>query len=235
MTRLRILACLALPMGTLLGALGPGSPAFAEAAGGEASARAPAAERQLGLGELGVPVGGAGVGEPAPEASEAPAIAEAVPDAPPAAPDPAILAGLDHADRVVIVKSSRRLYLYRGPLQLRSYTVALGIEPEGPKQFQGDGRTPEGAYLLDYRKERSQYHRAIHISYPRPEDRKRAWAQDKSPGGMIMIHGLPNGYGQIGADHTTVDWTDGCVAVTDEEMDEIWDLVDDGTPIHILP
>ena len=139
------------------------------------------------------------------------------------------------ADQVVLVKSARRLYFYSGPLLVRSFPVALGFEPEGPKRVLGDGRTPEGPYLLDRRREPSEYHRSIHISYPNGEDRARARAQGSSPGGGIMIHGLPNGYGDIGADHTTADWTDGCIAVTNEEMDEIWDLIDDDTPIHILP
>lgn len=138
-------------------------------------------------------------------------------------------------DRVVIVKSMRRLFLYDGPLLVGSYEVALGFEPDGPKRVQGDGRTPEGAYLLDYRNETSDYHRSIHVSYPDTEDRARARSRGRSPGGMIMIHGLPNGLGDIGEDHTTADWTDGCIAVTNEQMDEIWSLVDDDTPIHILP
>jgi murein L,D-transpeptidase YafK len=138
-------------------------------------------------------------------------------------------------DQVVIVKSSRRLFLYDGALLVESYPVALGFEPDGPKRVQGDGRTPEGAYHLDYRNKRSDYHRSIHVSYPDTRDRARARALGRSPGGMIMIHGLPTGLGDIGRDHTTVDWTDGCIAVTNEQMDEIWRLVDDGTPIHILP
>ena len=245
MTRFRFLLCLALGA-TLVGTHGSGSPALAGTMGGEATAevpdaRTPTVRTQLALGEA---VGGARVGDGVGEAVQTvPAVAAAEPrQGDSGEVDPANSTDLadwadraDRVDRVVLVKSSRRLYLYRGPVLMRSYPVALGFEPEGPKRFQGDGRTPEGAYLLDFRKQRSEYYRSIHVSYPSPEDRANAWAQGHSPGGMIMIHGLPNGLGDIGADHTTADWTDGCVAVTNEEMDEIWDLIDDETPIHILP
>ena len=106
---------------------------------------------------------------------------------------------------------------------------------QGVAHHQGDGRTPEGSYRLDWRNPDSRYHRSIHISYPAPEDRARARRLGVSPGGDIMIHGLPNGRGWIGAAHAGYDWTDGCIAVTNAEMDEIWALVDNGTPIEIRP
>src|SRR6478736_6016345 len=114
----------------------------------------------------------------------------------------------------------------------RSHSVA---EPIGPKTRQGDHRTPEGHYVIDRRNSRSQFHRSLHISYPNAADRDHARALGVSPGGDIFIHGLPNGYGFIGAAHRTRDWTDGCVAVTDQEIEEIWTLVNNGTPIEIRP
>jgi len=136
---------------------------------------------------------------------------------------------------VRLLKAERRLLLFRGEHLLAAYRVALGSQPEGPKERRGDGRTPEGQYVLDRRHDKGKFHRAIHISYPSPRDRARASAAGVSPGGGIMIHGLPNGLGGIGADHAAGDWTDGCIAVTNREMDEIWQAVPDGTPIEILP
>lgn len=139
------------------------------------------------------------------------------------------------ADRVVINKSKRELLLFRGPKLLRSYRVALGREPAGPKMRQGDGRTPEGDYFIAGRNERSAFHRALRISYPGPADRARARRLGVSAGGDIMIHGLPNGQGAIGKAHLLSDWTEGCVAVTNPEIEEIWRLVPDGTPVRINP
>lgn len=139
------------------------------------------------------------------------------------------------ADRVLVLKGERELQLLAGTRVLRSYRVALGSSPEGPKRRQGDGRTPEGHFVLDWRNPDSSFHRSINISYPGPADRARASALGIDPGGDIMIHGLPNGRGWIGADHASLDWTEGCIAVTNDEMDEIWAMVDDGTPIEIRP
>jgi murein L,D-transpeptidase YafK len=118
---------------------------------------------------------------------------------------------------------------------VRVYDVALGEEPVGPKEREGDGRTPEGLYVIDGRNPQSRYHRSLRISYPGPEDAARAAKLGVSPGGDIMIHGLQNGLGWIGALHRTHDWTRGCIAVTNDEIEEIWDLVPDGTPIEIRP
>ena len=139
------------------------------------------------------------------------------------------------ADRVVVRKSDRVLEVYSGGTLLRSYSVSLGREPIGPKRQEGDERTPEGRYILDYRKADSSYHRALHISYPRPEEQAAAKARGTSAGGLIMIHGLLNGIGPIGRFHLAWDWTNGCIAVTDAEIEEILRVVPDGTPIEIQP
>jgi murein L,D-transpeptidase YafK len=139
------------------------------------------------------------------------------------------------ADRVIIEKAARRLTLQRGSEVLRTYKVALGGHPQGPKQCAGDSRTPEGTYVIDARNGQSRYHRALHISYPSPADRKAAKKRGCAPGGDIMIHGLMNGYGWLGAGHRVRDWTQGCIAVTDAEIEEIWKLVPMGTPVEIRP
>lgn len=148
--------------------------------------------------------------------------------------DPPLADGT-HADRVVVTKSARTLELYRGTELLRSYPVSLGREPVGAKQREGDGRTPEGTYTLDYRKVDSSFHRALHISYPSPADSAAAKTAGLHPGGLIMVHGMRNGLGFLGRLHTLFDWTDGCVAVTDNEIEEILRVVPDGTPIEIKP
>jgi murein L,D-transpeptidase YafK len=139
------------------------------------------------------------------------------------------------ADRVVVRKRARTLELYRGERLLRAYPIALGRDPLGHKQQEGDGRTPEGRYLLDYRNPRSSYHKALHVSYPSAADSASARSRGVSPGGQIMVHGVRNGLGFVGRLHRIFDWTDGCIAVTDQEIDEIWRSVADGTPIEIEP
>jgi murein L,D-transpeptidase YafK len=139
------------------------------------------------------------------------------------------------ADRILVLKSERRLLLYSGDAVLADYEISLGRSPRGPKRELGDGRTPEGRYRIVGRKRDSDYYRALRISYPSKRDRDRAFARGVRPGGAIMIHGLPNGMGVIGPAHRLVDWTDGCIAVTNEEMDEIWSLVSEGLPIEIRP
>lgn len=138
-------------------------------------------------------------------------------------------------DLVVVHKAARRLELYRGGSLLKSYAVSLGRHPIGPKQQQGDGRTPEGEYRLDYRKRDSSFYRAIHISYPGLADVAASRSRGADPGGLVMIHGMKNGLGWLGRLHLAIDWTDGCVAVTDREMDEIWRAVPDGTKIVLEP
>jgi murein L,D-transpeptidase YafK len=135
----------------------------------------------------------------------------------------------------VLLKSDRLLLLLKGEVVLVSYEVALVTSPVGHKRLAGDRRTPEGHYVLDWRTDHSDYHRAIHVSYPNARDRAKARATSADLGGGIMIHGLPNGLGEIGADHRSGDWTDGCIAVTNEEMDQVWELIPDGTPIEVVP
>jgi murein L,D-transpeptidase YafK len=142
---------------------------------------------------------------------------------------------LGPADRVVVEKAARTLTLYRDSTALKNYHVALGFAPEGAKERQGDGRTPEGLYVIDRRNPKSQFHLALHISYPNEEDRARAAAAGVDPGGDIFIHGLPNGFGHAGALFNLRDWTLGCIAVTNAEIEEIWAAVPDGTPIEIRP
>ncbi len=138
-------------------------------------------------------------------------------------------------DRVVVYKQERRLLLLSHGKEVRSYKVALGGEPVGPKTQQGDHRTPEGLYLLDARTPHSHYYKAFHISYPNSKDFAVAKKVGVSPGGDIMLHGLAKEYAWMGKAHLLHDWTDGCIAVTNEEMDEIWKLVRVGTPIEIKP
>ena len=118
---------------------------------------------------------------------------------------------------------------------IKTYNVALGGDPVGPKRRQGDHKTPEGNYVLDSRNPRSQFYKSIHISYPNADDRAAARLKGVSPGGDVFVQGLPKGYGWVGASHRLKDWTDGCVAVTNQEIDEIWQAVPDGTPIEIRP
>lgn len=139
------------------------------------------------------------------------------------------------ADLVIVHKSERRLTLVREGRELRTYRIALGPSPEGHKREQGDGRTPEGRYVIDWRNSASSFHRSLHVSYPNALDRRDARRRGVDPGGAIMIHGLPNGMGWIGAEHVANDWTLGCIAVTNEEIEEIWRVVRDGTAIEIRP
>jgi murein L,D-transpeptidase YafK len=139
------------------------------------------------------------------------------------------------ADSVVIEKKAHRLTLYHMGRPLRSYLVALGAQPMGDKLSAGDRRTPEGVFSVEDRNPFSQYHLSLRLSYPDSAHRARAEAAGVSPGGDIMIHGLPNGRGKTGAFHRTADWTNGCVALTDEEIEEIWNVVPIGTPVQIKP
>jgi murein L,D-transpeptidase YafK len=138
-------------------------------------------------------------------------------------------------DRVVVLKKERTLQLVSHGRMIKAYKVALGGDPIGPKTEQGDHKTPEGIYVLDFRNAHSQFYKAIHISYPSGRDRLAARKKGVPPGGDVFVHGLPNGYGYVGAAHRLKDWTDGCIAVTNQEIDEIWKSVADGTPIEIRP
>jgi murein L,D-transpeptidase YafK len=139
------------------------------------------------------------------------------------------------ADMIVVNKSARLMHLLHGRQIIRTYRIALGGNPSGHKQYQGDERTPEGVYLIDGRNPNSDFHLSLHISYPRSVDNWYAAAQGNDAGSMIMIHGLPNGWTAAEVGHPSEDWTNGCIAVTNEEIEEIWSLVDDGTTIRIFP
>jgi murein L,D-transpeptidase YafK len=142
---------------------------------------------------------------------------------------------LPRVDHLVVRKSQRRLYLMDGGRVVREYKIALGLEPVGPKERDGDFRTPEGWYRLARRNPRSDYFLSIQISYPNTGDLERAHAHHWQPGGAIMIHGLPNRLKNSPSYYQHADWTDGCIAVSDADMVEIWLLTRDGTPIDILP
>jgi murein L,D-transpeptidase YafK len=138
-------------------------------------------------------------------------------------------------DRIVVEKSARRLLIFRNANQIKTYRIALGANPVGAKQQEGDMKTPEGIYRIDGRNPQSNFHLALHISYPSNVDQTRASAHGISAGSDIMIHGIRNGQGWIGAFHRWEDWTAGCIALTDEEIEELWRVTPDGTTIEIRP
>ncbi len=139
------------------------------------------------------------------------------------------------ADKVLIEKQARRLTLFSKGEVIKTYKIALGGNPVGPKERQGDNKTPEGTYIIDSRNGNSGFHLALHISYPNEEDKRRARERGVSPGGDIMIHGIKNGFAPLGAAHTEDDWTEGCIAVTNQEMEEIYKFVPNGTVVEIKP
>ena len=139
------------------------------------------------------------------------------------------------ADQVLVRKSERRLYLLRHGEILRSYRVALGLIPDGPKERAGDFRTPEGRYQLTRRNSRSDYFLSIQVSYPNADDVRRARRDHVNPGGSIMIHGLPNLQRHPPDYYAAADWTDGCIAMSNADMVELWLMVQDNTPIDIQP
>ena len=138
-------------------------------------------------------------------------------------------------DRIVVEKSARKLSVFYGGKRIKTYRIALGGNPMGPKEQEGDLKTPEGIYQIDSRNPQSNFHLALHVSYPSAEDTARAAARGLSAGCDIMIHGLPNGKGWIGAFHRRTDWTAGCIALTDEEIEELWRATPDGTIVEIQP
>jgi murein L,D-transpeptidase YafK len=141
----------------------------------------------------------------------------------------------EKADEIVVFKEKRILELRRHGEVLRHYRIALGRNPVGHKLYQGDNRTPEGRYIIDMRNANSSYYRSLRISYPDRTDKDVALTVGLSPGDWIMIHGMKNGYTPQNLGHPQRDWTNGCIAVTNREMDEIWNSVDVGTPIIIWP
>ena len=139
------------------------------------------------------------------------------------------------ADKVLVEKSARRLSLISSGKVIKSYRIALGRSPVGKKEREGDKKTPEGIYTIDHHNDRSGFHKALHVSYPSAEQRAKAAKSGIDPGGDIMIHGLRNRFGWIGSAHRMRDWTAGCIAVTNPEIDEIFDAVPDGTVVEIVP
>ena len=148
---------------------------------------------------------------------------------------PALASTEEQATRVVIEKATRRLTLERNGQVLARYEVALGSDPVGQKAREGDGRTPEGVYSVDFKHPRSRYHLAMRISYPDARASEAARQAGVSPGSDIMIHGVRNGLGWLGGLHRERDWTDGCIAVTNAEIREIWSRVPEGTTVEIRP
>lgn len=142
---------------------------------------------------------------------------------------------LPFADSVLVDKSERKMWLIAKGKKYREYDISLGDSPVGHKEQEGDEKTPEGNYIIDYRNPNSSYHLSLHITYPRKQDREKAHKRGVSPGGDIFIHGLPNGMGATPWAFKGRDWTDGCIAVNNQEIEEIWRLVKNGTPIEILP
>jgi murein L,D-transpeptidase YafK len=185
----------------------------------------------LGL-YLGLGLAGGGEDCSAPAASASQPADDRAAEMPPSQPAPsaADTGQVLMADAVIVDKSERKLRLQHGGTVIASFGVGLGPNPQGTKMQQGDGRTPEGDYVLDWRNPQSRFHLSIHISYPNAEDEAQAAARGVSPGGDIFVHGTPwldnvDGF----------DWTNGCIAVTNADMDRIWTMVPDGTPITILP
>jgi murein L,D-transpeptidase YafK len=139
------------------------------------------------------------------------------------------------ADKVLVEKSKRKLHLLKGGVAFRSFDIALGIRPVGDKEKEGDFKTPEGNYLLDARNPDSEYFLAIHVSYPDSADRAEARNKGVDPGGAIMIHGQPNDPTRSEAYYRTQDWTNGCIAVSNSDMIDIWLMTAENTPIEIRP
>lgn len=140
-----------------------------------------------------------------------------------------------NVDYVLVKKSEAKLYLLAQGSIVKSYRVAFGADPVGHKLKEGDQKTPEGKYILDYKKADSSFYKAIHISYPNKKDKQAARKAGVSPGGFIMIHGQKNGYGWLSWLVQNFNWTDGCIALSNDEMEELWQLVKTGTPIEIQP
>ena len=141
-----------------------------------------------------------------------------------------------YVDFVLVRKGERKLYLYSGDRAIKTYPVALGKQPVGQKLKEGDSRTPEGLYTLDWRNPTSNFFRSIHVSYPNVSQKRNAKEAGIDPGGEIMIHGQPSDWAErIELTFANKDWTEGCIAVENQHMLEIWDLVRDGTPIKIEP
>lgn len=139
------------------------------------------------------------------------------------------------ADQVLVFKKSRKLQLRIGDMILREYPIALGWNPMGHKQYEGDGRTPEGKYTISWKNPNSDFFLSLKVSYPNQNDIENARKRGDSPGNMIMVHGLPNDKTAREVNHPRADWTNGCIALNNTQIVEIWEMVDEGTPITIYP
>jgi murein L,D-transpeptidase YafK len=139
------------------------------------------------------------------------------------------------ADSIVVEKQRRRLTLYQAGFPVGVYRIALGSQPVGDKREIGDNRTPEGLFHIDYKNANSKFHMALHISYPDASHKAKARARGVPAGGDVMIHGLPAAFARVGAKHIEYDWTEGCIAVTNAEIEQIWRAVPNGSPIQIKP
>jgi len=138
-------------------------------------------------------------------------------------------------DKIEVIKHKRRLDLISNNQIIKSYKISLGRVPKGHKEYEGDKKTPEGLYVINDKNLNSGYHKNLGISYPNEQDIKHAESINKSPGGLIKIHGIKNGFGWIGRFHLLFDWTLGCIAITDKEIDELYENIEIGTPIEIKP
>lgn len=145
------------------------------------------------------------------------------------------ISAASEADLIIIEKADRQMTLYDGDNELASYRIALGFAPIGDKQREGDGKTPEGRYRIDFKNPNSQFHLSLRVSYPDAEDRAEAAARGDDPGGDIFIHGTPGRRTSYGKDENIRDWTHGCIAVSDGDIEEIWRLVSVGAVVDIRP
>jgi murein L,D-transpeptidase YafK len=145
------------------------------------------------------------------------------------------VAAAERADTILIVKHERKLYLLREHSPLRSYRIALGLSPTGAKQHAWDFRTPEGSYIVDFRQQHSHYYKALHISYPSSADLKRSAAQHLSPGRDIFIHGEPNQPTEPNSYYKTRDWTNGCIALSNEDLQDLWNHTALQARVEIVP
>lgn len=163
------------------------------------------------------------------------AISDTIPASPATSATPATAKRVLLADSIVVDKSDRELTLFYHGEKVHTYKIALGRNPVGTKERRGDGKTPEGLYYIEGRNPQSRFHKSLRVSYPSAEQKALAARKGVSPGGDIMIHGLPKAFATVGALHRQQDWTEGCVAVTNEEIEEIWRAVPNGARILIRP
>lgn len=148
---------------------------------------------------------------------------------------PCVAADIEIADRIVVQKSARQMLLIKDDRVLRRMSISLGLLPEGDKKAEGDFRTPEGAYRLEKRNPASDFFLSIQVSYPNTEDVSEARALGVDPGGQIMIHGQPNNPKHSPSYYRQTDWTDGCIAVSNADMVDVWLMTSAGTPVEIVP